>query len=242
MKKQFLFIAAIVASLQLMAQTKPTVKTVTKPNVAAKSTTSNSVVMKDARDSASYALGYRIAESLKSQSLQNINMDVFKVGMNALFTSKTIMSDSILDNAIKKYQEKMSLEKMNANRQAGKVYMEANGKKPGVTTTASGLQYEVLVAGTGTDKPKISSKVKCHYEGTTLDGTVFDSSVKRGEPIVFPLNGVIRGWQEGVQLMTVGSKFRFVIPSELAYGERQAGQFITPGSTLIFEVELLGIE
>jgi FKBP-type peptidyl-prolyl cis-trans isomerase FklB len=198
--------------------------------------------MKDARDSASYALGYRIAESLKSQSLQNINMDVFKVGMNALFTSKTIMSDSILDNAIKKYQEKMSLEKMNANRQAGKVYMEANGKKPGVTTTASGLQYEVLVAGTGTDKPKISSKVKCHYEGTTLDGTVFDSSVKRGEPIVFPLNGVIRGWQEGVQLMTVGSKFRFVIPSELAYGERQAGQFITPGSTLIFEVELLGIE
>jgi FKBP-type peptidyl-prolyl cis-trans isomerase FklB len=242
MKKQFLFIAAIVASLQLMAQTKPTVKTVTKPNLAAKPTTSNSVVMKDARDSASYALGYRIAESLKSQSLQNINMDVFKVGMNALFTSKTIMSDSILDNAIKKYQEKMSLEKMNANRQAGKVYMEANGKKPGVTTTASGLQYEVLVAGTGTDKPKISSKVKCHYEGTTLDGTVFDSSVKRGEPIVFPLNGVIRGWQEGVQLMTVGSKFRFVIPSELAYGERQAGQFITPGSTLIFEVELLGIE
>lgn len=242
MKKVFLLSATIILSFNVMAQTKQVVKTAPKANTATKQVEKSTLVLKDAKDSASYALGYRIGESLKSQNLLSVNLDILKSGMSALFNGNAIMKDSILDNAIKKYQEKMSLEKMSANIQAGKVFMEANGKKPGVVTTASGLQYEVLVAGTGTEKPKISSKVRCHYEGKTLDGTIFDSSIKRGEPIVFPLNGVIRGWQEGVQLMTVGSKFKFVIPSELAYGERQAGQFITPGSTLIFEVELLGIE
>lgn len=124
---------------------------------------------------------------------------------------------------------------------AGKLFLEENGKKEGVTTTASGLQYKVITAGTGA-QPKASDTVKVHYKGTFLDGKTFDSSYDRGTPISFPLNGVIAGWTEGVQLMPVGSTYEFYIPSHLAYGERGAGGVIPPNSTLIFVVELLGIE
>jgi FKBP-type peptidyl-prolyl cis-trans isomerase FklB len=111
-----------------------------------------------------------------------------------------------------------------------------------VVRLSNGLQYEVMVAGTDTTKPTLKNTVKCHYHGTLITGEIFDSSVNRGEPISFPLNGVIKGWQEALQLMTVGSKWKLFIPSELAYGERSAGPVIGPGSTLIFEVELLGIQ
>ena len=126
------------------------------------------------------------------------------------------------------------------NVSAGKAFMLENGKRAGVTTTASGLQYEVITKGSG-DKPAATDKVTVNYRGTLIDGTEFDSSYKRGQPITFPLNGVIAGWTEGVQLMSVGSKFKFVLPSELAYGERGAGAKIGPNSVLVFEVELLGI-
>lgn len=124
---------------------------------------------------------------------------------------------------------------------AGKDFLDANGKKEGVTTTASGLQYKVIKAGTGA-QPKATDTVKVHYKGTFLDGKTFDSSYDRGEPISFPLNRVIAGWTEGVQLMPVGSTYEFYIPSNLAYGERGAGGVIPPNSTLIFVVELLDIE
>jgi FKBP-type peptidyl-prolyl cis-trans isomerase len=124
---------------------------------------------------------------------------------------------------------------------AGKEFLEANGKKEGVTTTASGLQYKVIKAGTGA-QPKATDTVKVHYKGTFLDGKTFDSSYDRGEPISFPLNRVIAGWTEGVQLMPLGSTYEFYIPSNLAYGERGAGGAIPPNATLIFVVELLGIE
>jgi FKBP-type peptidyl-prolyl cis-trans isomerase len=124
---------------------------------------------------------------------------------------------------------------------AGKVFLEANGKKEGVTTTASGLQYKVIKAGTGA-QPKATDTVKVHYKGTFLDGKTFDSSYDRGEPISFPLNRVIAGWTEGVQLMPVGATYEFYIPSNLAYGERGAGGAIPPNATLIFVVELLEIE
>ena len=124
---------------------------------------------------------------------------------------------------------------------AGKAFLEANGKKEGVTTTASGLQYKVIKAGTGA-KPKATDTVNVHYKGTFLDGKTFDSSYDRGQPISFPLNGVIAGWTEGVQLMPVGSTYEFYIPSNLAYGERGAGGAIPPNSTLIFVVELLAIK
>jgi FKBP-type peptidyl-prolyl cis-trans isomerase len=124
---------------------------------------------------------------------------------------------------------------------AGKAFLEANGKKEGVTTTASGLQYKVIQAGTG-PQPKATDTVNVHYKGTFLDGKTFDSSYDRGQPISFPLNGVIAGWTEGVQLMSVGATYEFYIPSHLAYGERGAGGVIPPNSTLIFVVELLGIQ
>ena len=127
-----------------------------------------------------------------------------------------------------------------ANLKAGEDFLEANKQKAGVVALPSGLQYEVITEGTG-NKPTAASKVTCHYHGTLIDGTVFDSSVKRGQPATFPLNMVIKGWTEGLQLMAVGSKYRFFIPPGLGYGDRQVGHHIGPNSTLVFEVELLGI-
>ncbi|MBL7734087.1 MAG: FKBP-type peptidyl-prolyl cis-trans isomerase [Chitinophagaceae bacterium] len=131
-------------------------------------------------------------------------------------------------------------EKASANLKAGQDFLEANKNKPGITTLPSGLQYEIISEGTGA-KPSATDKVTCHYHGTLIDGTVFDSSVRRGQPAVFPLNMVIRGWTEGLQLMPAGSKWRFFIPAHLAYGDRQVSAQIGPNSALIFEVELLGI-
>ncbi|RPD39374.1 FKBP-type peptidyl-prolyl cis-trans isomerase [Chitinophaga barathri] len=134
----------------------------------------------------------------------------------------------------------MKNEKAAANLKAGQDFLEANKEKPGVTALPSGLQYEVITEGTG-PKPSATSKVTCHYHGTLIDGTVFDSSVKRGQPATFPLNRVIKGWTEGLQLMPEGSKWRFFIPADLGYGEQQVSAQIGPNSALIFEVELLGI-
>jgi len=131
-------------------------------------------------------------------------------------------------------------EKLNTNLQEGKAFLEANKQKEGIINLPSGLQYEVIKLGDG-PKPSASQNVTCHYEGTLINGTVFDSSVKRGKPATFPLNKVIIGWTEGLQLMPTGSKFRFYIPPHLAYNERQAGPYIKPYSTLIFDVELLGV-
>ncbi len=132
-------------------------------------------------------------------------------------------------------------EKAAANLKAGQDFLEANKLKPGIVSLPSGLQYEILVEGSG-PKPKETDSVNCHYHGTLMDGTVFDSSVQRGRPISFGLTMVIKGWTEGVPLMPVGSKWRFFIPPHLAYGERQVSREIGPNTTLIFEVELLGID
>jgi len=128
------------------------------------------------------------------------------------------------------------------NRAAGKAFLAENAKKPNIVTTASGLQYEVLTPGTGTASPSATDNVTVHYKGTTIDGKEFDSSYSRGEPATFPLNRVIAGWTEGVQLMKEGAKYRFFIPSELAYGEQGAGRAIGPNSALIFDVELIKIQ
>jgi FKBP-type peptidyl-prolyl cis-trans isomerase FklB len=134
----------------------------------------------------------------------------------------------------------MKNQKAEANLKAGEKFLEENGKRPGVVVLASGLQYEIMTEGTGA-KPSAKNKVTCHYHGTLIDGTVFDSSVQRGQPATFPLNMVIKGWTEGLQLMAQGSKWRFFIPPHLGYGDRQVSPQIGPNSTLIFEVELLGI-
>src|SRR4028118_1072490 len=135
----------------------------------------------------------------------------------------------------------MKSEKATANLKAGEDFLEQNKKREGVMTTVSGLQYEVLTEGSG-PKPKATDKVKCHYHGTLINGSIFDSSVQRGQPASFPLNMVIKGWTEALQLMSVGSKYRLFLHPTLAYGERSAGAHIQPNSTLIFDVELLGIK
>jgi FKBP-type peptidyl-prolyl cis-trans isomerase FklB len=132
--------------------------------------------------------------------------------------------------------------KIDATKAEGKAFLENNAKQQGVVELASSLQYKIINIGSGEQKPTLQNKVTCHYHGTLLNGDVFDSSVLRNAPATFPLNAVIKGWQEGVQLMTLGSKYCFYIPSHLAYGDNQAGAKIAPGSTLIFEVELLEIQ
>ena len=134
----------------------------------------------------------------------------------------------------------MNADKAANNLKNGQNFLADNKQKPGITELPSGLQYEVLTEGSG-PKPTASNKVTCHYHGTLIDGTIFDSSVQRGQPASFPLNQVIKGWTEGLQLMNVGSKWRFFIPPHLGYGDRQVGPVIGPNSTLIFDVELLGI-
>ena len=135
----------------------------------------------------------------------------------------------------------MKNEKAEANLKAGKEFLEANKQRPGVVALPSGLQYQIVHEGHGL-KPSATSNVTCHYHGTLIDGTVFDSSVQRGQPATFPLNRVIKGWTEGLQLMNEGSKFRFFIPPDLAYGDRQTGPVIGPNSTLIFDVDLIRID
>ncbi|HXB07588.1 MAG TPA: FKBP-type peptidyl-prolyl cis-trans isomerase [Puia sp.] len=132
----------------------------------------------------------------------------------------------------------LNKDKASANLKAGQDFLDANKSKPGVVSLPSGLQYEILTEGAG-PKPSASNKVTCHYHGTLINGTVFDSSVRRGQPATFPLNAVIKGWTEGLQLMPTGSKFRFFIPANLGYGERQVSAEIGPNSTLIFDVELI---
>jgi FKBP-type peptidyl-prolyl cis-trans isomerase FklB len=143
--------------------------------------------------------------------------------------------------SISSYLQQLKADKIAKNREAGLKFLAENKTKPGVVTLPDGLQYLVLKEGTG-PKPTINDKVKTHYHGTLIDGTVFDSSVDRGQPISFPVGGVIKGWTEALQLMPVGSKWRLFIPSELAYGDRGAGPKIGPGAALVFEVELLAIE
>ena len=176
----------------------------------------------------------------------SLDMEVVRQGFNDALNGEPALSmeemQTIIRNSdqeVRAKQEAMAKQDAEANVAAGATYLAQNAEKEGVTVTESGLQYEVMVEGTGA-KPAATDIVKVHYKGTLIDGTEFDSSYSRGEPAEFPLNRVIPGWTEGVQLMSEGSKFKFVIPSELAYGERATGS-ITPNSTLIFEVELLEI-
>jgi FKBP-type peptidyl-prolyl cis-trans isomerase FklB len=203
--------------------------------------TDTKVAEKVAADKFSQALGTAIAENLKANGLKptDINTKDMMEAMEAALKGTPVMDINAAQMAVTEKINGLQANKGKEAEVAGKQYLEQNKTKQGVITTASGLQYMVINQGTG-NKPSLSDKVKVHYHGTLIDGKVFDSSVDRGEPIAFPLNGVIQGWQEGVQLMQVGAKYRFFIPHELAYGSRPAGQ-IPPYSTLIFDVELLGI-
>lgn len=189
----------------------------------------------------SYALGVNIAGSFKREGIEGVDYTAFAKGFRDVMDENSL--DVTLEEANQLLQDfftQMEAKKQNENIEAGIAFLAENAKKPGVITLGSGLQYEVLTEGAGA-KPAASDKVKCHYHGTLIDGTVFDSSVQRGTPAVFPVNGVIAGWVEALQLMATGSKWRLVIPSTLAYGAHGAGQHIGPHTTLVFEVELLEI-
>jgi FKBP-type peptidyl-prolyl cis-trans isomerase len=193
-------------------------------------------------DSVAYALGNSVGNNLVKQ-FPDINPQILANALIEAFEGKEnkfFESPQEADNYIRSYMRGESAKKAEANKIKGEAFLEKNAKKEGIQVTKSGLQYEVITEGDG-PKPTAENTVKVHYHGTTIDGEVFDSSVDRGEPTTFPLNGVIKGWTEGLQLMPVGSKYKFYIPSELAYGQRQAGPNIGPNSTLIFEVELLEI-
>ena len=192
-------------------------------------------------DKFSYAIGLGLGQKLLSMGAQGINVEDFAQAIaDVLNRKETAISHNEAREIVNKYFMELE-EKMNAeNIEKGKAFLEENAKKEGIVTLPSGLQYEVITEGNG-KKPSATDRVKCHYEGTLIDGTLFDSSVKRGQPAVFGVNQVIKGWVEALQLMSEGSKWRLFIPSELGYGAQQAGEMIPPHSTLIFEVELIEV-
>jgi len=193
-------------------------------------------------DTVSYSIGVSIGENLKKQGVEGLNYQAIKQAMMDVMekNGKPAMKGEEANMHIQKFFTAMMDRKADAAVSKGKEFLEKNGKREGVTTTASGLQYEVMKMGTG-DKPAATDEVTVHYHGTLTDGKVFDSSVERGDPATFPLNGVIKGWTEALQLMPVGSKFKIFLPGDLAYGAQGAGEMIGPHETLIFEVELLKI-
>jgi len=203
--------------------------------------------MNDPKSKSSYALGVDIANNLKRSGLDLDGASV-AAGLNDGINGKAQLNDEQIKQTLDALRQDMASKSEaraaaagQENAKAGEAFMMANGKKEGVKTTATGLQYKVLTAGKG-KMPKATDTVKVHYHGTLIDGTVFDSSVQRNEPIEFPVNGVIPGWQEALQMMKEGDKWQIVIPARLAYGDRGAGQDIGPGSTLVFDVELIQVK
>lgn len=223
---------------------KPTTtppKAVAKPATPAKpAVAASSVVLKNAIDSMSYAIGMLDANFFKTQGITSLNPEALAKGFADALKGTTMCSPEQADQIVRMQMQRITKQKIEPTIKEGEKFLAENAKKPGVKTTSSGLQYEVITQGTG-EKPVPSSTVKVHYEGFLINGKKFDSSRDRGEPAQFPLNGVIRGWTEGVALMPVGSRYKLYIPYPLGYGEQGSGDAIPGGSVLIFDVELLEI-
>jgi FKBP-type peptidyl-prolyl cis-trans isomerase FklB len=204
--------------------------------------------LKDQKDKESYSLGYQFGQNLKNQGV-DINLDIYTSGIrDALGGKDSLMSQEEIRATIGELQKRVMAarqkelkEEAEKNLAESKAFLEENKKKDGIKTLPSGLQYKILTEGSG-KTPKATDTVTVHYRGTLINGTEFDSSYKRGQPVTFQVNGVIRGWNEALQLMKGGSKWQLFIPPELAYGERAAGPQIPPNSTLIFEVELISVK
>jgi len=200
-------------------------------------------------DKLSYALGLGIGRQLSQMGAGDLNVADFAQAVKDMIDGKepqvpTAEAQQIVEDFFRKQEERQraeAAEKYKGAKSEGEKYLSENAKKEGVVTLPSGLQYKVLKEGNG-KSPKATDKVVCHYEGMLVDGTMFDSSIQRGEPATFPLNGVIAGWTEGLQLMKEGAKYRFFIPYQLGYGERGAGASIPPFATLVFDVELIEVK
>jgi FKBP-type peptidyl-prolyl cis-trans isomerase FklB len=206
--------------------------------------TQDTSIFKTRMDSVSYCIGLDIGKNLKNQSVE-VTPEILARGIqDVLDSNKKVLTEVQVQKVMMEFQNQM-MAKQNKkgikNKKDGEVFLAENKKLEGVITLPSGLQYKIITAGTG-EKPKADETVSVHYRGTLIDGTEFDSSIKRGQPATFPVNGVIKGWTEALQLMSVGSKWQLFIPSDLAYGAKGAGGVIGPDATLIFEVELLSID
>ncbi len=200
------------------------------------------------KDKVSYSIGIDIGNTLKRQSI-DVNLDLVTRGLkDAMTGGKMLMTEEQIVETVTNFRKEMMAKQQEQakmlgekNKKEGEAFLEENKKKEGVQTLPSGLQYKVIKPGTG-KKPKLTDTVTTHYRGTLIDGTEFDSSYKRGNPVTFPVNGVIPGWTEALQLMQEGAKWQLFIPPNLAYGERGAGREIGPNATLIFEVELISVQ
>ncbi|QES88228.1 FKBP-type peptidyl-prolyl cis-trans isomerase [Rhizosphaericola mali] len=242
MKKYRLIFVGIgaLSTLCTLAQTK---KKISQIHTTAKKhvPTTKSVVLKNQFDSLSYAIGISMAKFYKAQGVENLNIPVLNKAIeDGMHGDSTLLSEDQANTVMMQTAQRMSEKKAEGNIKAGEEFLEKNKRDASVVVLPDGLQYKILTPGTGL-KPTLQDTVKVHYTGKLIDGTVFDSSVDRGEPLDIPVSGVIKGWTEALQLMPVGSKWRLYIPSALAYGNRQAGPVIKPGSALVFDVELISI-
>jgi FKBP-type peptidyl-prolyl cis-trans isomerase FklB len=199
-------------------------------------------MLKTELEKVSYCFGVNIAQNMKQQGMNNISASLLAKGLDDYLTGKTLeINEEEIPSILQEFFKKLQEAQFEGNVAAGKAFLAENAKREGVITLESGLQYEILKEGNGI-KPKATDKVTTHYHGTLIDGTVFDSSVNRGEPATFPVNGVIKGWVEGLQLMPLGSKWRLYVPEDLAYGANpHPGGPIEPFATLIFDIELIAI-
>lgn len=237
MKK--IFLALSVLPMFALAQKTTQSK---KPATPVKKTVAPAKSFKTGLDSLSYALGTRIALNLNANNIDTLNYNAFIDGIKDVLKKTTLkFDDNTCNDIINMQLQKLASKGAQKEKDASAKFLAANKKKAGITTTASGLQYEVITMGTGI-KPTTEDTVVCHYAGTLVNGKEFDNSYKRGEPISFPVTGVIKGWTEALQLMPKGSKWKLYIPSDLGYGDRGAGGDIPGGSALIFEVELIDVK
>jgi FKBP-type peptidyl-prolyl cis-trans isomerase FklB len=235
-------LAAVTVSFGAIAQTKkPVAKPAVKP--VAKSV-SVAPLMKNSVDSFSYAVGYNIATSMKQQGVTSINGTLLQKAIDDVLKGRKLsLTEDQANMTLQSKMQELSQQKSAGEKNKGLAFLAANKKRAGVTTLPNGLQYEVMKSGEANGmKPTPQDTVVVHYLGTLIDGTKFDASTDRGEPAEFPVGGVIRGWTEILQLMTIGDKWKVAIPSELAYGERSPGASIPGGAALVFEIELLNIK
>lgn len=242
MKKIFLILLVATAG-SAMAQSK---KALLEENKKLKTEIENMSTIKvdfnDEHQKFSYAVVKMVIGNLKEQGIDSLNEDASKAALADYFADTSQLNDNEIQNSIQSYMQKVMEKKTELAKAEETAFLLENGKKEGVISLPSGLQYQVVKSGEGTTSPAAESTVSVHYTGMLINGTVFDSSVERGEPASFPVNGVIKGWTEALQLMKVGDKWKLYIPSELGYGARGAGANIPPHSLLIFDVELLEIK
>jgi FKBP-type peptidyl-prolyl cis-trans isomerase len=238
MKKLLVFCSILSVAVMADAQTGTKSKPATKPVLK---TPVQQQALKTLNDSASYAIGFSVASFYRQQGITNLNTSLVSKAINDVLAGKqTLLNEEAVNMCVNKLMTEIQENKSKPTIEAGKAFLAKNKARPEVTTTASGLQYEVLTEGTGI-KPTTVDTFVAHYRGTLIDGTEFDASYNRGQPLVYPVTGVIRGWTEGLQLMSVGSKYKFYIPYNLAYGTNDNGA-IPGGSTLIFELDLLDVK